>query len=51
MFYIIAVGGAGSSGRPAFDSGVLIMTNARKAMTAKPAMKLGCAKIAGSGHS
>jgi len=33
MHYMIAVGGAGSSGRPAFASGTLIM---RKINTAKP---------------
>src|ERR1022692_2262079 len=48
--YIIAVGGAGSSGLPALASGTRTITNPRITSTMKPDTTLGCAKITGSGH-
>jgi hypothetical protein len=46
--YMIAVGGAGSSGLPAFASGIRTSTNAIAAITSTPARYDGCAKISGS---
>ena len=47
--YMIAVGGAGSSGLPALASGTRIITNARIASTINPRIVAGCSKITGRG--
>jgi hypothetical protein len=41
-FYMIAVGGAGSSGLPAFANGTRTSTNAISAITTTPARYEGC---------
>jgi hypothetical protein len=46
---MIAVGGAGSSGRPAFARGTRTITNAMIASTMKPEYVDGVAKMTGNG--
>ena len=48
--YMIAVGGAGSSGLPAFASGTRTITIARITSMMNPATTGGCCRITGKGH-
>src|SRR5688572_23012809 len=49
--YIIADGGAGSSARPAFDSGTFTRANIIVANTTKPTRYDGCSRTSGMGFS
>src|SRR5262249_5189293 len=51
LYHIIAVGGAGSSGEPAFLSGIAVRSTPISAMTTTPARYEGFAKNSGSAQS